>query len=220
MPNRPRTSQVKTPERKSHAQRTELSDTRMFNACVRLIVEQGTEKTTLKEVGESAGYSRGLAGSRFKSKTGLFCFVIRRVAEFWLDEMKTATEGRIGYAAISAVTDAHYYFCRTDPMPVRAFYILWFESAGSDTEIQKLVLSIHQRRLQDVESWITTGIEAGELAAGIDARKVAFHFLTSISGIVYQWLIDLGNEAEIGDSHEQLKQTMRLLMPVSKASKC
>ena len=189
----------------------------MFDTCVGLIVEQGTEKTTLKAVGERAGYSRGLAGSRFNSKSGLFCFVIKRVAEFWLNEMKNAIEDKTGYAAISAATDAHYYFCQTDPRQVRAFYILWFESVGCDSEMQKVVVSIHQRRLQDVTNWIKRGVDAGELSPDIEARKVAFYFLTSMSGIVYQWLIDPGREVEINDLHEQLKQTMRLLLPNAKA---
>ena len=69
--------EAKATQRLSQAQRTELSDARMFDAAVALIVEQGTEKTTLKSVGERAGYSRGLAGARFKSKTGLFSFVVK-----------------------------------------------------------------------------------------------------------------------------------------------
>ena len=47
--------------RRTQAERTALSDARMFDAAMQLIVEQGTHATTLKAVGERAGYSRGLA---------------------------------------------------------------------------------------------------------------------------------------------------------------
>lgn len=199
--------------RKSHAERTELSDSRMLDACINLIVEQGTEKTTLKAVGELAGYSRGLAGARFKSKSGLFSFVIRRVAEYWRGEMEKLTAAKIGYPAICAAIDAHYRFCQKTPKSFRAFYILWFESIGLESEIREVVVAIHQRRLSDVTSWIRQAIEADELAQDIDAEAVARHFLTTMFGIVYQWLIDPHQEQETRKLHEQLKQTMYLLLP-------
>ena len=207
------TSSINPLPRKTHAERLQLSDSRMFEAAVRLIVEQGTAKTTLKAVGESAGYSRGLAGSRFNSKMGLFCFVIKRVAEFWLAEMKKATNNKSGYAAIYATIDAHHQFNRKTPLPVRAFYILWFESMGLDSEMRDVVAAIHRRRLRDVTEWIEQSVSSGELSSHIDARAVAQYFLTSMIGIVYQWLVDPGQEREIESLHENLKETMRLLLP-------
>ena len=47
------------------AERSALSDKLMFDAAVQLINERGTAKTTLKDIGEVAGYSRGLASYRF-----------------------------------------------------------------------------------------------------------------------------------------------------------
>jgi AcrR family transcriptional regulator len=198
--------------RKTHAERTELSDLRMFNATVQLIIEQGTERTTLKAVGERAGYSRGLAGSRFNSKPGLFCFVIRRVTDYWLEQMKASVDDKVGYAAICSAIDAHYQFCKNTPKPVRAFYILWFESIGLKNEVRDEVLGIHKLRLINVASWIERGIESGELRRGIDAEAVARHFLTVMFGIVYQWLIDPMKDSQIKLLHEQLKLTMRVLL--------
>jgi len=205
-------SSLKSVSRKTHAQRLELSDSGMFDAAVRLIVEQGTSKTTLKAVGESAGYSRGLAGSRFSSKNGLFCFVIKRVAEYWLDQMKKATRNKSGYPAIHATIDAHYQFSKKTPLPVRAFYLLWFESIGQGSEMCDLVASIHRRRLSDVTEWIEQGVDAGTISSKIDARSVAQYFLTSMFGIVYQWLIDPGQEREIENLHNNLKATMHFLL--------
>jgi hypothetical protein len=41
---------------------------------------------------------------------------------------------------------------------------------------------------------------------------VAQYFLTSVVGIVYQWLVDPGQENEIESLHENLKRTMRHLL--------
>lgn len=203
---------AKLPQRISHAERIELSDSRMFKAAVKLIVEQGTEKTTLKDVGEIAGYSRGLAGSRFKSKKGLFCFVIKRVADFWLNEMKLATRGNSGYDAIFATTDAHYRFCKQAPLQVRAFYILWFESMGLENEVHEVVLAIHKRRLNDVKVWIEKDIRTGKIPRSVNAESAARHYLLSITGIIYLWLLDPQQDEEIKTAHNYLNETMKKLL--------
>lgn len=206
--------------RKSHAERTELSDARMLEACVGLIVAQGTDKTTLKSVGELAGYSRGLAGARFKSKNGLFCFVIKHVAEQWRNEMEKLILDKIGYDAICAAIDAHHQFCLKTPKSFRAFYILWFESIGHESEISRVIVNIHDRRLSDVTGWIRTAIEKNLLSDETDAEATARYFLTSMFGIVYQWLINPRIEQEISLLHEQLKSSMRMMLqPPDKTEK-
>ena len=44
----------KSAPRRTQAERTALSDQRMFDATIKLINERGTQKTTLKEIGELA----------------------------------------------------------------------------------------------------------------------------------------------------------------------
>ncbi|MCP4430114.1 MAG: TetR/AcrR family transcriptional regulator [Gammaproteobacteria bacterium] len=207
---------VNKPLRKTHAERTELSDSLMLDACISLIVDQGTENTTLKAVGERAGYSRGLAGARFKSKNGLFCFVIKRVADQWRSEIEALIQHRIGYDAICAAIDAHHEFCLKTPKSFRAFYILWFESIGHDSDISRVIVNIHERRYSDVTRWIELAVEDNQLSANINAASAARYFLTSMSGIIYQWLINPRLEDEISLLHQQLKETMRVMLPVAK----
>jgi AcrR family transcriptional regulator len=92
-------------KRKTQAERSDLSDRLMRDAAIELIVAQGTAATTLKDVGEQAGYSRGLAGYRFGSKDALFSFIVRSLGEDWLHKLTTVTDGKVGYEAISAATD-------------------------------------------------------------------------------------------------------------------
>ena len=41
----------------TQAERTAISDRAMLNAAIDLVIEHGTEKTTLAMIGEKAGYS-------------------------------------------------------------------------------------------------------------------------------------------------------------------
>ena len=49
----------------TQAERSALSDQKMFEVAIDLVNERGTAKTTLKDIGEQAGYSRGLARNQF-----------------------------------------------------------------------------------------------------------------------------------------------------------
>jgi len=137
---------LKDNRRLTQAERTEISDTKMLNAAVELIVEHGPAGTSLKEVGLKAGYSRGLAGERFGSKDRMFAFVLRQVGDEWLGHLKKATRGITGIEAIHHALDEHYRFCVEAPDHVRTFYTLWFESVNAGSELKQIIGNIHNRR--------------------------------------------------------------------------
>jgi AcrR family transcriptional regulator len=59
------------------SERSDLSDKRMVETAVALMLQRGISGLRLTEVGLRAGYSRGLAAMRFGTMGGL----LRRVAE-------------------------------------------------------------------------------------------------------------------------------------------
>lgn len=193
---------------RTQTERTTLSDARMLDAAVQLIVECGTEDTTLKQVGERAGYSRGLAGYRFGNKANLFSFIVRSVGEEWLGELGQAVDNKVGLDAILAATDAHYRFVLESADRTRAFYILWFNSVGPDLEFKQVIAHVHERRQKDVEVWIRRGISAGKVREDIDVRGIADQFCAAIIGIVYQWLVAPDAHDSIEKLHEGLKRQM------------
>ena len=193
---------------RTQAERTALSDARMLDAAVQLIVERGADGTTLKAVGELAGYSRGLAGYRFGSKANLFSFIVRSVGEEWLRELGQAVEHKVGLDAILAAADAHYRFVLEAADRIRAFYILWFISIGPDLEFKQVIAHVHERRQEDVEAWIRRGVAVGKVRKDIDVRGIADQFCATIIGIVYQWLVAPEAHESIKQLHEGLKQQM------------
>ena len=198
--------------RLTQVERKEISDAKMLEAAVDLIVERGAGQVTLKDVGEKAGYSRGLAGYRFGNREGLFDFVLRSVGDEWLGELTQVTANSFGYRAIAAALDAHIKFCEDAPKHVEAFYRLWFDSMAPDSQLKGVILGIHQRRRGDVVSWIEQAVAAGEVSATVDAGMLADHFTASVSGIVYHWMTDPDNLDEMRNLHEALKQVMHSML--------
>ncbi len=198
----------------SHAERTDRSDRRMLQAAVELIVERGTDKTTLKDVGERAGYSRGLAGYRFGSKPGLYEFIIRSVGETWLADLTSATAGKVGIEAIAEAVKAHRRFCTQADSALRAFYILWFESVGLASSLQRVIAGIHDRRRRDVIAWV----EASRTPPRVPATFIADHFNAAVSGIAYQWLLMPDDAGRISEMHDNLLQVMQTFFAGDKES--
>ena len=184
----------------------------MLDAAVALICERGAAGTTLKDVGERAGYSRGLASYRFRNKGGLFAFIIRSIGDSWLRQLRRAVRDAVGLEAIAAATDAHFRFVVEGTDHIRAFYMLWFDSIGPDADLKDVVANIHERRRRDVAAWIEKGIAAGSIAPDVDINGTAEQFCAAIIGIVYQWLVTPHAQDHIQFLHESLKQQTALAL--------
>ncbi len=200
------------PERRTQAARSALSDARMLDAAVALICERGAAGTTLKDVGERAGYSRGLASYRFGNKGGLFAFIIRSIGDSWLRELRRAVRDQVGLEAIAQATDAHYRFVVEGTDHIRAFYMLWFDSIGPEPELKQVVANIHERRRRDVAAWIEKGIASGGIDVDVDVAGTSEQFCAAIIGIVYQWLATPEAAQHIQFLHESLKRQMALAL--------
>jgi AcrR family transcriptional regulator len=179
-----------TAKRMTQAERTAQSDARMFEAAKELIAEHGTHNTTLREVGEKAGYSRGLASNRFGSKEGLFSQLVRDFNRRWGEELRSAVGSSTGLPAFSAALDAVEYFLLNRSEEMKALYILWFESMSSHDIVRQRLARNHTAYRRDAERWVRDGIKDGTICATIDPQCFAVEFASLIFGLIYQWLVD------------------------------
>jgi AcrR family transcriptional regulator len=175
--------------RMTQAERTALSDSRMFEAAISLINERGTQKTTLKDIGEMAGYSRGLANYRFGSKDGLMLELFAQFDARWKEHLGSYVQQKTGIQAVLAAADALRDFLKLESNYMRAMYILWYESLGHESEIRTRLADHHDVYRKDATQWITEGIASGEIDPDINAEQFAVQYCAFIFGVVYQWLV-------------------------------
>jgi AcrR family transcriptional regulator len=176
-------------KRLSQAERIAISDNNMLQAASELILEVGSANTTLKDVGERAGYSRGLASARFGSKEELFLRLISSHRQIWSDEIDRHIGNKTGFAAIMARIDAVEELIKKEPDTVRAIYTLWFESAGRTTATKEQLMKFHDETRRSVALCVEQGIEAGEFPPHADPERFAINYFSQIFGFIYQWLI-------------------------------
>lgn len=176
--------------RRTQAERSALSDSRMTAAAVELIAMRGVAGTTLAAIGEAAGYSRGLATHRFGSKAGLLRHVIKRVSREWLRRLDLAVGNKVGLAALEAALDTQLGFIREAPNDVRAMYLLWFQSIEPNAEYRPNVAEVHRQQRETVTGWIIEGQARGLVSAAIDPGRVAEYFCAAAAGLIFHWLVN------------------------------
>ena len=185
-----RVTKKKVPARRvrKQSERSALSDRRLTESAIELLVKHGIQGTTLQAVGERAGYSRALATHRFGSKAGLFGNVLQVASKDWLERVQEAVGTRVGADALCAATDAAERFISDRPDEVRAMYLLWFLSIDPSAEYTSNIASVHNAQRRDVARWVLAGQEAGLVDAAAEPVRVAEQYAASMAGIVYQWL--------------------------------
>ncbi len=176
-------------KRRTQAERTALSDQRMFDAAISLINERGTQKTTLKEIGELAGYSRGLANYRFGSKESLLDELFTRFDKRWKAHLQSYVADQSGIAALRAAARALRDFLKRESNYMRAMYVLWYESLGHESTIRNRLAGHHDVYRKDAAKWLRQGIAGGEIDPKINPEQFAVQYCSFIFGTVYQWLV-------------------------------
>lgn len=199
------------PGRRTHRERVDRSDRLMLDAAAALIIEVGTRNTTLKEVGEKAGYSRGLAHARFGSKETLFLRLADRCRRSWIQELQLAAGDKQGLAAFLSRIDAIASYVQKSPDQARVMYILWFEAVGSTSEMHEGLRRFHSQARDDIRRLIEAASAAGEIAATVDASKFAVQFCATFFGLCYQWLVN-AEAVDISSQIADFKQQVLLVL--------
>jgi AcrR family transcriptional regulator len=199
--------------RRTQAERTALSDSRMFDAAIELLCEGGLHRATLKEIGERAGYSRGLASARFGSKEGLFASLVGTIDAKWTAEFAEQVGDRTGLDALYATLDAVEHFLSERPMYTQALYVLWYESLSSHSDVRRKLAEQQDRDRRSVERWIAQGQADGSIRADIPAERFAVQFMAFVFGVIYQWHIS-PSSIDVAQASRDYKASVRELLVV------
>jgi AcrR family transcriptional regulator len=183
-------------ERRSHAVRRDEAERRLLAAAVRLVGEQGLDRLTLADVGEAAGYSRGLPAHYFGSKAGLIVALARHLVESFGRALERTEYHRPGLAHLLGAAAFYFDSARKDPGASRALFVL-LGDALSNPLIRDQIAALNARSARAFEANLRAAIAAGEVRPEIDAAAQGFLVLSALRGAVGQWLlapdaIDLG----------------------------
>lgn len=195
---------------RTQAERTAAAESSMISAAISLLNSAGLQGTTLSAIGETAGYSRGLASHHFGTKAKLFRAVLRRISAAWSMILLDALGDRRGLECFAIAIDTHKDHCLAHPERIRAQFILWGAAVDPSSEFKPNVSEFMQIQRDSVVEWVQQGQADGEIHKDIDPERLAEQFYGGLIGINKQWLVS--PDFDLATAYEDFKSNMVRLL--------
>ncbi len=165
-----------------------------MRAAIELFAKQGYVKTTLIEIGKSAGYTGGLVTHRFGSKEGLLQAVVKStVSRFIEDQIRPAIEGSHVSSAEEALrnyVDTYFNEVFVRESHIKALYVVMGEALGAVPEIKPAIAKLNKQARGIIASIVKRGVKSGEFRDDIDPDASAVLISGLLRGVVNQYLMD------------------------------
>ncbi|MEQ1780099.1 MAG: TetR/AcrR family transcriptional regulator [Hyphomonadaceae bacterium] len=186
-----RVDTLETPEshRQTQAERRETAERAILQAAEKIVAERGLEELSMNEVGEAAGYSRALPGHYFGSKSALIQALTDHILAGYAERMRSGSTPSQGLDMLCDVVG----FCIDDaihnPVAVRAYQIILI-SGLTRPELAPMVDRMTKQSVEDIAGLIMLARETGDVRADVNALAEASIIISSIRGVLFQWLIN------------------------------
>ena len=193
---------------RTQVERRAEAESRLLATARELIARRGWTGMTLAEVGEAAGYSRGLAGHHFGNKTGLLRAITQHINNNFFDELRKAPPVTSGLETV--VSFVSVYLSRSDPewINTRALLLLMTEALLDDSENADQMASYNASVLRYLKENIGIGISNGEIDASISPAAGAEFVLGSLRGLMLQRLVQ-GGGSSVADIRKHVLTLVR-----------
>lgn len=180
---------IATRRRRTQAERREEAERLILDAATRLVAEKGLDEFTLADAGEAAGYSRGLPAHYFRSKADLLGAIAEHIRQWFFAGLDERAQARPGLGNLIAAIDFYFDICRTDRPMMHALHTV-LAGALHKPALAASIARFNRDSSALTEASIRAGIANGEIRRGIDAKAWSVLVLTSVRGIIAQWLVD------------------------------
>jgi TetR/AcrR family acrAB operon transcriptional repressor len=176
---------------KEEAEQTRHS---ILDAAERVFEERGVSRTSLQEIAQAAGVTRGAIYWHFKDKADLFNAMLLRVtlpmeqaAMRSDDPMLTDPVAHVRQCFIDALKKTV-----NDPQVRRVFAIATHkvEYVPEVQAVRDRHLSVRNEILEHVQRGLTLAMKRGLIARRMPARATALGLHALIDGLIQNWLLD------------------------------
>lgn len=177
----PRTQEVRRAE----------AEHRLITAAAEMVGEVGPANVTLANVGQRAGYSRGLATHHFGSKGALMQRLVEAVTHQFRDAMFDQGESDDPLAELRALIDI-YFDVVADMQPVnRARLVLWADAVANPAEDTRALMVAADREFREgIEKRIEVAVATGQVPDSVHPHGLATVVVAMLRGVALQALID------------------------------
>ncbi len=208
----PEASTSKTEPRRTQAERKQEAEKRIIESAISIIAEKGLNGLTLAAAGEGAGYSRGIAGHHFGKKDELLVATAQYITNQFSDELIKKMHHKPGLAMLQQVITEYFIRANKGARGIKALHILLTEGVCNPV-LRAPLAEINAKGIKGIAFHIRSGIDKGEIRSDIDEKAQALIIISSLRGIMAQWLVDNQRVSLAVVQKEFLASVMRSLVP-------
>lgn len=173
-----------------HEIRAARSTHLLLEAACEIVVREGMDALTLANVGENAGYSRGLVTARFGSKDGLIQAMVERLTDGWSTaHVAPRIEGRSGIDSLLEHLREMRDQTAQRPSRVLALQALLFDALDPASAARPPCREYEQSLASSFSQSVRAGIDDGTIRGDADPCRDAAWVLEGIRGIGFHWLL-------------------------------
>jgi AcrR family transcriptional regulator len=176
------------PRRRTQEERRNQAEQALLDAAARLFARQGVDQTSVAEVGEEAGYSRGLANHHFGSKAALVERLARRSQRVFVAGL--GESGGHELRALLSMIEAYLALVGGNSSEGRAFFVMWGAALPEEAALRPVFVTDDARFRRRVEGLVRAGQAHRTIRAEADPVGVAVALVGLLRGVAAQFLID------------------------------
>jgi AcrR family transcriptional regulator len=177
--------------RRTQLERRAEAEQRLLVAARQIVARKGWVGMTLSEVGEEAGYSRGLATHHFGNKAGLLRALAGFVNSTFMQLVQARSpQWRPGMDALKGFVSVYLARPDGDWVNTRALLALMSEAVTQDSETVQVLAEYNLSVQKHLARYIREGIDNGEMRPDVDPMTGALLFLGTLRGMMLQVLLN------------------------------
>jgi AcrR family transcriptional regulator len=192
--------------RTQEARRSEAEE-RLLSAAAQLIAEVGPAGVTLANIGERAGYSRGLATHHFGSKGAMMARLVDSVTSGFREEVFVESASETVLDQALGLVRAYFHEL-SHPRPAnRARLVLWADAvAAGAPDVRAAMLASDRDFRDELAKRIARGVSTGEFAGSVDPQAAATVIIGMLRGVALQSMLD--DELDLDACRVEIEQVL------------
>lgn len=188
------------------------AERRLLAAAAELIGEIGPSRVTLANIGERAGYSRGLATHHFGSKGAMMQRLVDSVTVAFRDEVLAESVSDSALDQALGLVRAYFHTLPQPKSANRARLVLWADAvATGSSEVRSAMESADQEFRDELTKRVERGVSSGEFVDSVDPAGFATVLIGMLRGIALQSMLDGGIDLDACRTEVEALLTGRLL---------
>jgi len=191
-----------TSARRTQEQRRAETERRVLDAATALIARTGSRSVTLAQVGQEAGYSRGIVYHQFGSRERLIEAVLDRAQRLDLPEYAGN-----GLEHVVGIVESYLQIVARRVPSTRAFLQLWMEAIAADEVVAPLFAQRDEEFRRLLRDAVARGLADGSISSDVEPAAAGVMLMALLRGTGLQFIAT----PAVDDPQAVIRETVRMV---------